>query len=151
MLLGIEYAAHFLRLVHSLDSSLAIYELSLVARDPLITAAIAGPHHSFIMLAAFTQGLDQLRPPPIKSIYLDMKDVKSAAALNLAEIEDLTTSPTSTMSQPFQLHSFVLNTSHICQQHLAHCTLVRSFTTNSYPGSHPSTATVYTWTPKIIS
>ena len=69
MLLGIQYSAHFPKLVHSLDSGLAIYEVRLLAGDPLVTAAIAGPHHSFNMmlekigdtgatLAAFTQGLD---------------------------------------------------------------------------------------------
>ena len=70
VLLGIQYSAHFPKLVHSLESGLAIYEVKLLAGDPLITAAIAGPHHSFntmfkkigntsTMLAAFTQGLAQ--------------------------------------------------------------------------------------------
>ena len=70
VLLGIQYAAHFPKLVHSLESGLAIYEVRLPAGDPLITAAIAGPHHSFntmlekvgdtsSMQAAFTQGLAQ--------------------------------------------------------------------------------------------
>ena len=43
-------------------------------------------------LAAFTQGLDHwklFRPPPIKSMYLDTKDLELAAALNLAEIRGL--------------------------------------------------------------
>ena len=70
VLLGIQYSAHFPKLVLSLESGLAIYEVKLLAGDPLITAAIAGPHHSFntmlekigntsTMLAAFTQGLAQ--------------------------------------------------------------------------------------------
>ena len=65
VLLGIQYSAHFPKRVHSLDSRLAIYEVRLLAGDPLIRAAIAGPHHSFnmmleeigdtgAMLAAFT-------------------------------------------------------------------------------------------------
>ena len=44
------------------------------------------------MLAAFTQGLDEWRlfgPPPIKSMYLNAKDMELAAALNLAEIRGL--------------------------------------------------------------
>ena len=44
------------------------------------------------MLAASTQGLDQWKvsgPPPIKSMYLEMKDMELAAALNLAEIRGL--------------------------------------------------------------
>ena len=93
MLLGIQYAAHFPKLVHSLESG-------LVAGDPHIIAAIAGPHHWFnmmldkagdagAMLTAFTQGLDQWRlsgPPPIKSMYFNAKYMELAATLNLAEI-----------------------------------------------------------------
>ena len=43
VLLGIQYAAHFPKLVHSLESGLGIYEVRLLAGDPHITAAIAGP------------------------------------------------------------------------------------------------------------
>ena len=103
MLLGIQYSAHFSKLVHSLDSGLAIYEVRLLAGDPLITAAIAGPHHSFNMmlekigdtgatLAPFTQGLAQWKlfgPPPIQPMHLDTQDLELAAALNLAEIRGL--------------------------------------------------------------
>ena len=89
--------------MHSLESGLAIYEVKLLAGDPLITAAIAGPHHSFntmlekigntsTMLAAFTQGLAQWErsgPPPIQSMHLDTRDLEMAAALNIAEIRGL--------------------------------------------------------------
>ena len=82
VLLGIQYSAHFPKLVHSLESGLAIYKVRLLAGDPLITAAIAGPHISFntmlekvgdtsAILAAFTQGLAQWEksgPPPIQSM-----------------------------------------------------------------------------------
>ena len=101
--MGIQYAAHFPKLVHSLESGLGIYEVKLLAGDPHITAAIAGPHNSFniklekvgdagAMLAAFTQGSDHWKlfePPPIKSMYPNTKDLELAAALNLAEIRGL--------------------------------------------------------------
>ena len=69
VLLGIQHSAHFPKLVHSLESGLGIYEIRLLAGDPHITAAIAGPHPSFnrmlervgntgATLATFTQGPD---------------------------------------------------------------------------------------------
>ena len=100
VLLGIQHSAHFPKLVHSLESGLGIYEVRLLAGDPHVTAAIAGPHHSFnmmlekigdtgAMLSAFTQGLDHWKlfgPPPIKSMYPDTRDLELATALNLSEI-----------------------------------------------------------------
>ena len=100
VLLGIQYSAHFPKLVHSLESGLAIYEVRLLAGDPLITAAIAGPHHSFNMmlekigdtnatLVVFTQGLAQWKlfgPPPIQSMHLGTRDLEMAAEINIAEI-----------------------------------------------------------------
>ena len=50
MLLRIQYAAHFPKLVHSLESGLDICEVRLLAGDPHITAVIAGPYHSFNMM-----------------------------------------------------------------------------------------------------
>ena len=99
VLLGIQYAAHFPKLVHSLESGLGIYEVRLLFGDPLITAAIAGPHHSFntmlekvgdtnAMLAAFTQGLAQWEksgPPPIQSMYLDTIRICAEHIIPLAE------------------------------------------------------------------
>ena len=69
MLLGTPNSTNFPKLVHSLESGLGIYEIRLLADDPHITAAIAGPHPSFYkliemigntgaMLATFTEGLD---------------------------------------------------------------------------------------------
>lgn len=89
--------------MHSLESGLAIYVVRLLAGDPLITAAIAGPHHSFNMmfekigdtnatLAAFTQGLAQWKlfgPPPIQSMRLGTRDLEMAATINIAEIRGL--------------------------------------------------------------
>ena len=82
--------------MHSLESGLGIYEIRLLAGDPHITAAIAGPHPSFNkmlgrvgnMLATFTQVLDHWKlfgPPPIKSMYLNTRDLELATAPNLAE------------------------------------------------------------------
>ena len=73
---------HFPKLVHSLENGLGIYEIRLLASDPHITAAIAGPHPSFhalrkkigntgATLATFTKGLDHWKlfgPSPIKSM-----------------------------------------------------------------------------------
>jgi hypothetical protein len=47
VLLGIQYLAHFPRLVHSLKSGLGIYEVKLQPHS----TAIYGPHHSFNILA----------------------------------------------------------------------------------------------------
>ena len=68
VLLGIQYAAHFPRLVHQLESGLGIYEVKLQPGSENYTAAIAGPHHSFdlimehvggavTMMASFRRGL----------------------------------------------------------------------------------------------
>ena len=84
VLLGSQNSAQFPKLVHSLENGLGIYEICLLASDPHITAAIAGPHPSFhalrkkkgntgAALATFTRGLDHWKlfvPPPIKSIQL---------------------------------------------------------------------------------
>ena len=107
VLLGIQYSAHFPKLVHSLESELGIYEVKLLASDPHVTAAIAGPHHSFnmmlekigdtgAMLSAFTQGLNQWKlfgPPPIKSMYPDTRDLGLATESN--NDSTLLTAPTS--------------------------------------------------------
>ena len=47
VLLGSQNSAHFPKLVHSLENGLGIYDIRLLASDPHITAAIAGPHPSF--------------------------------------------------------------------------------------------------------
>ena len=47
VLLGTQNSTHFPKLVHSLESGLGIYEIRLLADDPHITSAIAGPHPSF--------------------------------------------------------------------------------------------------------
>ena len=84
ILLGVQYLAHFPTLVHSLDSGLSIYKVRLTPSSPGVTAAIAGPHHSFnlileqvgdmvTMLAAFRRGIDHWNtsgPPPIPHLPL---------------------------------------------------------------------------------
>ena len=45
VLLVIQYAAHFFKLVHSLESGLILYEVRLFAVDPHITAAAATHGH----------------------------------------------------------------------------------------------------------
>ena len=84
VLLGSQNSAHFPKLVHSLENGLCINEIRLLASDPHITAALAGPHRSFHALrkkigntgptlATFTKGLDHCKlfgPPPIKSMHL---------------------------------------------------------------------------------
>ena len=87
ILMGIQYSCHHPRLVHQLESGLAIYELRLIADSPAITAAIAGPHHSFnmmlekvgdvgTMLAAFAEGMTHWRdhgPPAPQFLPLTLK------------------------------------------------------------------------------
>ena len=84
ILLGVQYLSHFPTLVHSLDSGLSIFEVRLMPSSPAVTAAIAGPHHSFnlilaqvgdmvTMLAAFKRGLNQWNtsgPPSIPHLSL---------------------------------------------------------------------------------
>ena len=68
VLLGIQYAAHYPRLVHQLEGGITIYEVKLEPGSNEFTAAIAGPHHSFelilnhmgdmvTMLTSFTNSL----------------------------------------------------------------------------------------------
>ena len=110
VLLGIQHSAHFPKLVHSLESGLGIYEIRLLADDPHITAAIAGPHPSFYKLkekigntgatlATFTKGLDHWKlfgPSPIKSMYL-----KPAIAPNLTGSPDIVTTLPEESTQHF--------------------------------------------------
>ena len=99
ILLGIQYLAHFPKLVHSLDSGLGIYEVRLSPFSPHVAAALAGPHHSFnlmlekvgdmvTMLTAFNRGLKQWKtqgPPPPSHLPLTMEEIKLAVAHNLEE------------------------------------------------------------------
>ena len=84
ILLGIQYLSLFPKLVHSLDNGLSIFEVQLAPSSPEVTAAIAGPHHSFnlilehvgdvvTMITAFGRGLDQWNahgPPSIPHLAL---------------------------------------------------------------------------------
>jgi hypothetical protein len=80
ILLGIQYLSHFPKLVHTLDNGLSIFEVQLTPSSPEVTAAIAGPHHSFnlildhvgyvvTMITAFKRGLDRWNAhgPPLNS------------------------------------------------------------------------------------
>ena len=107
VLLGIQYAAHFPKLVHQLESGLGIYEVKLHPGSDNFTAAIAGPHHSFdlimghvgdvvTMLTSFKQGLEQWRtegPPPIRSIcytdFLSQDELQAAHTHRRAELTNL--------------------------------------------------------------
>ena len=107
VLLGIQYAAHFPRLVHQLESGLGIYEVKLQPSSQNFTAAIAGPHHSFdlimghvgdmvTMLTSFTHGMDQWKtqgPPPPRSIcysdFLSPEEIQSAYTQRQAELTNI--------------------------------------------------------------
>ena len=103
VLLGIQYSCHHPKLVHQLESGLAIYELRLIADSPVITAAIAGPHHSFnmmlqkvgdvgTMLAAFADGMSHWRhhgPPPPQSLPLTSEEMELAVAFNKSEMKGI--------------------------------------------------------------
>ena len=70
--------------MHSLENGLGIYKLRLLASDPHVTAAIAGPHHTFdairkrtgnteATMETLTKGLDHWKlfdPPPIRGLQL---------------------------------------------------------------------------------
>ena len=97
VLLGIQYSSHFPRLVHSLDSGLGIYEVKLHSH---YTAAVAGPHSSFNLLAGklgnvalllkkFTEGIDHWKDygaPAPKSIGMTSEELKYAYLINRDEI-----------------------------------------------------------------
>ena len=103
ILLGIQYLGHFSKLVHYLESGLWIYEVRLSPASPCVTAAIAGPHHSFnlilekvggvsTILAAFTQGLNQWKvhePPPPKHLPLTTEEISLAVSHNMPEMTKL--------------------------------------------------------------
>ena len=92
ILLGIQYLSLFPKLVHSLDNGLSIFEVQLTPSSPEVTAAIAGPHHSFnlildhvgdvvTMIAAFKRGLDRWNasgPPSLQHLPLAMRDTQLA-------------------------------------------------------------------------
>ena len=107
VLLGIQYAAHFPRIIHQLESGLGIYKVKLQPTSQNFTAAIAGPHHSFdlimghvgdmvTMLTSFTQGMMQWRthgPPLPSSIcysdFLSPEEIQSAYIQRQAELTNI--------------------------------------------------------------
>jgi hypothetical protein len=126
ILLGKQYLAHFPKLVHSLEHGPGIYEVRLSPASPCVTAAIAGPHHSFnlmmekvggvsTMLAAFTQGLNQWKvhgPPPPQHLPLTMEEISLPVSLNMPEMTKLESN--SNLDNPLT-HP----TSQICSTHLS--------------------------------
>ena len=100
VLLGIQYAAHFPRLVHSLPSGLGIYEVKLQPNSPRHTAAIAGPHKSFnlltgkvgnvaFLLQKFKEGIDYWKvngAPSPKSLEMTEDEKHLALWLNRSEL-----------------------------------------------------------------
>ena len=79
----------------------------------------------------------------LKSIYLEMKDVKLAAALNITEIRGLDN--ISNLK-----NESTLPTTFICSEHIT-TFLDESSNQLQHPGSHPTTAIVYTLKPRRIS
>ena len=104
ILLGIQYQAHFPRLVHSLESGLGIYAVKLQPSSPYCTAAIAGPHHSFNLLSGkvgnvsyllqkFKEGIDywkQFGAPAPKSLAMSEEELKLAHSINKMDIANIT-------------------------------------------------------------
>ena len=100
ILLGIQYSAHFPRLVHSLENGLGIYEVKLQPQSSRYTAAIAGPHHSFNCLAdkvgniahllqKFQEGISYWSasgPPPPASLPFTKEELALATDLNHADM-----------------------------------------------------------------
>ena len=99
ILLGIQYSSHYPRLVHSLESGLGIYEVKLQPSSPKFTAALAGPHSSFNLLAGkvgnvalllknFQEGLNYWKSygaPPPKSLDLSPQELALAHSMNMGE------------------------------------------------------------------
>ena len=100
VLLGIAYNSHFPQLVHSMESGLSIYKVKLKPSSPKCTAAIAGPHHSFNMLAGkvgnvalllqkFKEGIDFWKdhgPPAPKSLSMSDEEQALATWINKADM-----------------------------------------------------------------
>ena len=100
ILLGIQYASHFPRLVHSLENGLGIYEVKLQPHSSQFTAAIAGPHHSFNFLTGkvgnvahllqkFTEGINYWKasgPPAPKSLSLTPEEFERAISMGRSEL-----------------------------------------------------------------
>ena len=100
ILLGIQYAAHYPRLVHSLESGLGIYEVKLKPSSSKCTAALAGPHHSFNLLAGkvgnvafllkkFQEGLSYWKScgaPPPKSLSLSSEEINLAHSITRLDV-----------------------------------------------------------------
>ena len=101
ILLGIQYPAHFPRFVHSLESGLGIYEVKLKPSSPRCTAALAGPHHTFNMLAGkvgnvsyllkkFNDGLSYWKSfgaPSPKSIGMSEEELSLVLKFNLKGVQ----------------------------------------------------------------
>ena len=101
ILLGIQYASLFPKLVHMLPCGLGIYELELEAPGGGFNACIAGPHKTLAalsleiggtrnLLAHFTQGLESWRTlanktPVLAQLPPNDEEIRFYKGLNLME------------------------------------------------------------------
>ena len=129
VLLGIQYAAHFPRLVYTLETGLGIYEVRLQPSSPHCTAALAGPHSSFNLLAGkvgnvafllqkFNEGLSYWKSfgaPAPKSLPLSHDEYDMAFQMNRQELKGY--------DACFEEESAVTG-SYICLTHAATATIL---------------------------
>jgi hypothetical protein len=93
ILLGIQYTAHFPRLVHSLESGLSIYEVRLTLSSPHVMAAIAGHHHSFNL---------PLKPTSQVNPYVLLLTLTRSSMLSILRNVTLTSRPCETTRVPWK-------------------------------------------------
>ena len=150
ILLGIQYAAHFPRLVHSLESGLGIYEVKLKPHSSRFTAALAGPHKSFTFLAEkvgnvsfllkkFTEGISYWKScgaPAPKGIALTQEELKMAKMLNIGEVASCTNEDVDQLIEDDAMENLSL-----CCSHATLMPMPVTPTTSSTPRNCPDAPT----------
>ena len=148
VLLGIQYASHFPRLVHSLENGLGIYEVKLQPHSSQFTAAIAGPHHSFNFLTGkvgnvahllqkFTEGINYWKtsgPPAPKSLSLTPEEYDRAISMGRSELSSYGVPDTDNWNPE---NSTVVEEP-TCAAHIAHYCGKPFLNHNNYPATPSS-------------
>ena len=75
IILGIRYNNIAPKVIHTLESGLTIYSISLETHDPLVNAAIGGPHRSFSSIVNYHGGLSRVSQS-LQTLYIQLENFK---------------------------------------------------------------------------